>query len=47
MREAEQVTNRDVVEALGGLPESKIHCSVLAEQAIREALRLYRAAVER
>ena len=41
--EVEQVTNEDVVEALGGLPESKIHCSVLAEQAIKAALKYYRA----
>lgn len=43
LAEAEQVTNKDVVAALGGLPESKIHCSVLAEQAIRAALQCYRA----
>jgi len=43
LSEVEQVTNEDVVEALGGLPESKIHCSVLAEQAIRAALKYYRA----
>jgi nitrogen fixation NifU-like protein len=42
--EVEQVTNHDVARALGGLPESKLHCSVLAEQAIREALRLWREA---
>ncbi|HKN47823.1 MAG TPA: iron-sulfur cluster assembly scaffold protein [Candidatus Polarisedimenticolia bacterium] len=42
--EAERLTNRDVMEALGGLPESKIGCSVLAEQAIKEALRRHRAA---
>ena len=38
----DRFSNRDVVAALGGLPESKLHCSVLAEQAIREALRRYR-----
>jgi nitrogen fixation NifU-like protein len=42
--EAARVTNQDVIDALGGLPESKWHCSVLAEQAIREALRRWRAA---
>jgi nitrogen fixation NifU-like protein len=42
LSEAERVTNKDVADALGGLPESKLHCSVLAEQAIREALRLHR-----
>ena len=44
LSEAEKVTNRDVAEALGGLPESKLHCSVLAEEAIREAVRLHRLA---
>jgi nitrogen fixation NifU-like protein len=42
--EAERLSNRDVVGALGGLPDSKIRCSVLAEQAIREALRRWRDA---
>jgi len=42
--EVERVTNQDVALALGGLPESKLHCSVLAEQAIREALRRWREA---
>jgi nitrogen fixation NifU-like protein len=42
--EVERLSNTDVAEALGGLPESKRHCSVLAEQAIREALRRWRAA---
>ena len=45
-REAARLTNGDVVEALGGLPESKIQCSVLAEQAIREALRRHREALQ-
>lgn len=45
--EAGRLTNRDVIETLGGLPESKIRCSVLAEQAIREALRLHREALQR
>lgn len=45
VEDAARLTNRDVVEALGGLPASKIQCSVLAEQAIREALRRHREAV--
>jgi nitrogen fixation NifU-like protein len=32
------ITNQAVVEALGGLPEAKVHCSVLAEQALRRAI---------
>jgi nitrogen fixation NifU-like protein len=36
--EALQLSNKAVVEALDGLPTSKIHCSVLAEEAIRAAL---------
>ena len=44
VEDAARLTNRDVVEALGGLPASKIQCSVLAEQAIREALRRHREA---
>jgi len=36
--EAMAVSNRAVQEALGGLPSVKIHCSLLAEQAVRAAL---------
>jgi nitrogen fixation NifU-like protein len=42
LSEIARMTNREVVDALGGLPDSKIGCSVLAEQAIREALRRHR-----
>jgi len=38
INEAVEFTNKAVVEALGGLPPVKIHCSVLAEQAIKSAL---------
>ncbi len=37
------ITNRSVVEALDGLPPVKVHCSVLAEQAIKAALLDYSA----
>lgn len=40
--EAEKLTNAKVVEALEGLPPQKIHCSVLAEEAIKEAIADYR-----
>ncbi len=38
IEEALQITNKAVAEALGGLPAVKLHCSVLAEQALRSAL---------
>lgn len=41
--EALKIKNSDVVEALEGLPPQKIHCSVLAEEAIAEAVKDYRA----
>ena len=39
--EALQLTNRAVVEALDGLPAHKLHCSVLAEEAIKAAVKDY------
>ena len=39
--EALAVTNKQVVEALGGLPAHKLHCSVLAEESIRSAVKNY------
>ena len=39
--EALAVTNRLVVEALGGLPAHKLHCSVLAEESIKSAIKNY------
>ena len=39
--EALTLTNKAVVEALDGLPAHKIHCSVLAEEAIKKALQDY------
>lgn len=36
--EALDLTNKAVAEALGGLPAVKMHCSVLAEEAIKEAI---------
>ena len=39
--EALAVTNKQVVDALGGLPAHKLHCSVLAEEAIKAAVKDY------
>ncbi len=41
LSEALKLTNKAVVEALDGLPAVKIHCSVLAEQAIKAAVKDY------
>ena len=39
--EALELTNKAVVEALDGLPAHKIHCSVLAEEAVKAAVKDY------
>ena len=41
LEEALKVTNKRVVEVLGGLPSQKLHCSVLAEEAIKKAIENY------
>ena len=41
IEEALKITNKAVAEALGGLPKVKMHCSVLAEEAIRSAVNDY------
>ena len=43
VEEAEKLTNAAVVESLVGLPAQKMHCSVLAEEAIAEAIKDYRS----
>ncbi len=42
VEEALKLTNSAVVEALEGLPPEKIHCSVLAEEAVKAAIEDYR-----
>ena len=41
LSEALELTNKAVVEALDGLPAHKIHCSVLAEEAVKAAVKDY------
>ncbi len=41
--EALKITNKIVVEKLGGLPAQKLHCSVLAEEAIQKAIEDYKS----
>ena len=42
IEEASKISNRVVAEALGGLPPIKMHCSVLAEEALTKAIEDYR-----
>ena len=41
VEEAEKLSNKAVIEALDGLPPAKIHCSDLAEEAVKAALKDY------
>lgn len=47
VEEAMKLTNEAVAEALDGLPAYKMHCSVLAEEAIKAALDDYRSRAEK
>lgn len=40
--EAFEITNKSIIEELGGLPPVKVHCSVLAQDAIKEAINDYK-----
>ncbi len=42
INEALEITNRQIVQELDGLPRVKVHCSVLATDALREAIKNYR-----
>ena len=41
IEDALALTNKEVVDALGGLPAHKLHCSVLAEEAVKSAVKDY------
>lgn len=43
LKEAEKISKNAIVKALGGLPLAKIHCSVLADECLKKAIKNYRS----